>query len=60
MMRRMMKVAMRSVGVMSRLLVVSRVIVLRGLAMVPRRVLMVFGCFPVVFCCLFRHKPSSV
>ena len=60
MMRRMMKVAMRSVGVMSRLLVVSRVIVLRGLAMVPRRVLMVFGCFPVVFCCLFRHKRSSV
>jgi hypothetical protein len=53
MMRRMMKVAMRCVRVVGRLVVVPRVIVLRGLAMMPRRVLMVFGCFPVVFCCLF-------
>jgi hypothetical protein len=56
MIRRMMKVAMRCVRVVGRLVVVPRVIVLRGLAMMPRRVLMVFGCFPVVFCCLFRHN----
>ena len=60
MMRCMKKVAMRSMGVMGRLLVVSCVIVLRGLAMMTGRMVMVFGCFPVVFCCLFRHKRSSV
>jgi hypothetical protein len=60
MMRRMLKVAMGRVGVVGRLLVVPRVIVLRGLAMMPRRVLMVFRCLPMVFCCLFRHKRSSV
>jgi hypothetical protein len=60
MMRRMMKVAMRSMGVMRRLLVVSAVIMLRGLAMMTGRVVMVFGCFPMVFCCLFRHKPTSL
>jgi hypothetical protein len=55
-MRRMLKVAMGSVGVVGRLVVVPPVIVFRGLAMMPRRVLMVFGCLAMVFCCLFRHN----
>jgi hypothetical protein len=54
--RRMLKVTMGSVGVVGRLVVVPPVIVFRGLAMMPRRVLMVFGCFAMVFCCLFRHN----
>ena len=55
-MRRMLEMAMRTVGVVGRLVGVPRVIVFRGLAMMPRRVLMVFGCFPMVFCCLFGHN----
>ena len=39
-------------------LMVSRFMVLRGFAMVPSRVFVMFSCRMVMFCCLLRHLSS--
>ena len=48
-----MRVAMRQVRMVSGCLVVASLIVPGRFAMVPRRVLVVFGCFMVMLRCLF-------
>jgi hypothetical protein len=47
------RVSLRRVGVMCGCLVVTRLMMPCGFAMVPRRVLVVFRCFVMVLGCLF-------
>ena len=51
----MMEVSLGGVCVMRRGLVVSGFVMPGGFAMVPRRVLMVFGCLTMMFCRLLGH-----
>jgi hypothetical protein len=58
-MRRVVHVSVRGVRVVRSAFVISSFKMLCRLAMVPSRVLVVIGRFPVVFRCLFGHKSSS-
>jgi hypothetical protein len=54
----MMKMPLCGVCVMCRRFVVSRFVVLRSLAMMMGRVVVVFGSFVMMFCSLFGHLSS--
>lgn len=51
--RRVLAMAMRKVGVMGRGLIIARLVVLGGFAMMSGRVLVMFGCLEMMLCCLF-------
>jgi hypothetical protein len=54
-MHRVVSVPMSGMGVMRRLFVSARIIMLCGLLMVSGRMLMVLGRLPVMFCCFSGH-----
>jgi hypothetical protein len=54
-MRGMVQMSLRRMGVMGCRFVVASFVVSGGLAMMPRRVLMMLGCFMVVLRCLLGH-----
>jgi hypothetical protein len=58
-MRCVVEVPLRALGVMRRRLVIAFFVVRRRLAMMTRRVLVVFRCFVMMFCRLLRHGASS-
>jgi hypothetical protein len=60
MVRCMLQVSVRRMRVMRRRQMIVGLVVFRGFAMVPRRVLMMLRCPVMVFCCLFGHAPSQV
>jgi hypothetical protein len=58
-MRGVIHVAFRSVRMVSRRFVVARFMMRCGLAMMPSRVLMMFGCFLMMHCRFLGHTSSS-
>jgi hypothetical protein len=48
-------VRMRNVSMMRRFFVISGFVMLRSSLVVPCRVFVMLGCFPVMFRCLLRH-----
>jgi hypothetical protein len=59
-MRCVLQVPVCGMRVMRRRQMIVGLVVFRGFAMVPRRVLVVLRCLVVMFNCLFGHRPSSV
>jgi hypothetical protein len=58
-MRRMVEVTLSGVRVVRRHFVIALFVVRRRLAMMTRRVFVMFRCFVVMLCRLFRHRSSS-
>jgi hypothetical protein len=58
MMRRVLMMAVGGLRVMPGGLVVAQLMVLGGFTMMPGRVLVMLGCFAVVFRCLLGHSAS--
>jgi hypothetical protein len=59
-MRRMLQVPVCRMRVVRRRQMIVGLVVFRGFAMVPRRVLVMFRCLVMMLCCLFGHAPSQV
>jgi hypothetical protein len=59
-MRGMVKMALRGVRVVRRRFMVVSFVMYCGFAMVPSRMLMMFGRFVVMFCRLLGHESSSL
>jgi hypothetical protein len=59
-MRCMLQVPMCRMRVMRRRQMIVSLVVFRGFAMVPCRVLVMLRCVVMMLCCLFGHAPSQV
>jgi hypothetical protein len=59
-MRRLLQMPVCRMRVMRRRQMIPGLVVFRGFAMVPRRVLVMLRCPVMVFGCLFGHAPSQV
>jgi hypothetical protein len=58
-MRRVMEVPLRGVGVVRRRLVIAFFVMSRRFAMMARRVFVMFRCLMMMLCRLLRHSSSS-
>jgi hypothetical protein len=53
-----MQMSVRRMCMVGSCFVIAVLVVIRGMAVMFRRMLVVFGCFEMVLCCFFRHFPS--